>query len=182
MTDDAVPSRHFAGFARVETFAAVGFEVIDEAVHNGDQVHDAAVEFAGAVVLECALDLTASGSQSLMCVEPLGAPREELVSSVELDQPFLGAVGNRGLSEQPLDFVYGQGIMEDPVASPEPLVEPVDQGDQPVQLPLGVEELPPQMAGEEPCQELGTLCQLGHFPEGREVTRRPIRHRFSLEG
>ena len=53
MTDNAIPCGHVVGITGIEALSDIGFKVVDEAIHDGDELRDAAIELLSRVVLLC---------------------------------------------------------------------------------------------------------------------------------
>jgi hypothetical protein len=95
----------------VEAFAHGRFEVVDESVHDRDQVHGAAVELPVFVVLPSSPQLPHPGLE-IRIPQTRNPPTEGLLVLVQVDELGFGFHGAAGLVEQLADLLGAQQVME----------------------------------------------------------------------
>jgi hypothetical protein len=175
VTDDAVPRRRVVRIPGGESLADVGLKVIHETVHDRDQLQHAAVELVCIIVLFSPLDLMEPLTQSVPPLESDGPQLRGLGVSVELNQAPFGILRVGRLRQERLDCVDIEQVVKDPVASAEAVVEVIHDPGQPEQLPLDLEDILPDVAGNEPCEQLGRLNLPRQLLVRRQIPGRSVR-------
>ncbi|CAM5568678.1 hypothetical protein SGRI78S_06621 [Streptomyces griseus subsp. griseus] len=172
VADDAVPGLQFLGSACVQP-TAHALELVDEAVHDAQQHLDSGVVAACEVVLPGPFHQGEPAAHGRQLPQRKDHERQTLGVVVELDElPFrpvhiLSCVGDNG----PHRF-QGQPVVEDPVLSPEQVIEGVDRVAELSQLkPDRIGQLPIASPEEPHHLQLPFELQIG-----RKITSRFVGH------
>ena len=181
VADNAVPSDHLFRVASSQALSLLRLEVVDESVHDSDQLEYAGIELVSLVVIHSTLDLVHPLAQAIGTLEPHQPELGRFGVAVELDQLGLSSFRVIGRIEDLLDVVDGEAVSEDPVAGAQQIVELVDGAHESTQLGFQVDELLSLITSNDPRDQLAALQELKLFLDAREIHGRAVRRRFGMD-
>ena len=167
MTNYAIPCDHGIRVSRGKAAPSIGFEVVDESIHDRDQMEDSTVELVATIVLASSLDLVGSLTEAIDTVQSASPEGQIVFVSIDLNESLLSLFVIGRLVKNRLNLRDVKRLMEYPVAWSKPVVESIDNSHKVIQFVFDLEKPRALIPCDESGQQFATLNLAGHFLEGR---------------